>query len=76
MTTDRDRLLGTARGPYAWFLCLGVLGLAAFALVGWFRWGGAFYLVAAIGFAALAVAGMVRLRKLSASPNKGKVHKP
>lgn len=33
MTTNRDRILGTARGGYAWFLCILVLGLAAFA--GW-----------------------------------------
>ena len=60
-----DRILGNARGPYAWFLISLVLLMACGSAYGWFKWGEAIYLIGAVAMVAVAVAGMIRLRKLS-----------
>jgi hypothetical protein len=62
-----DRLLGNARGGYAWFLCLVLLFWAGCSVYFWLNWGGVVYLVAAIALAAVAVAGIVRLRRIARS---------
>jgi hypothetical protein len=60
-----DRILGNARGGYARFLCSLVLLIAGGSAYVWSRCGGIFYILAAVGLAALAVTGMVRIRTLS-----------
>lgn len=61
-----DRILGNARGPYAWFLISMSLLLAVVSAVEWFRWGGILFAIGAVAIGGLAVAGIVRLRQLSA----------
>jgi hypothetical protein len=62
MTTDR--ILGNAKGPWAWMLCLVVLGIAIGAIIEYLRLGGALYLTGGTVLAGLAVTGMLRLRAI------------
>jgi hypothetical protein len=60
-----DRIRGNARGGYAWFLIAMTALLAIASAVEWFRWGGAIFIIGAVGIGALAVVGAVRLRQLT-----------
>lgn len=59
MTTDR--ILGSAKGPWAWVLCFTLLGIAIGSGVEYVRWGGGVYLIGAPVLAGVALAGIVRL---------------